>query len=225
MVVGNGLIANAFLEYTERDQYIIFASGVSNSKEYRVQEFNKEKSLLMDTAQKHPYKTFIYFSTCAFYDEYFPENQYLIHKKEVEEWIIENVINFMIFRVPQIIGSKNKNQLLGFLNYQIQNQNTFDLFNIERNLIDLDFLYKSVDFILQKKLYRNKILNLSYPINISVLEIVKIFEKIHSKKALFKIKEVEGSLTINSSKLYDVYTKLNLIIPDYYSSKIISNYG
>ena len=149
----------------------------------------------------------------------------IIHKKELEEWIIENVTDFMIFRVPQIIGSKNKNQLLGFLNFQIQNQNVFDLFNIERNLIDLDFLYKSVDFILNNKLYRNEILNLSYPLNISVLEIVKIFEKIHSKKALFNRKEVEGSLTINSSKLYDVYNKLNLIIPDYYSSKIISNYG
>jgi nucleoside-diphosphate-sugar epimerase len=225
MVVGNGLIANAFLDYKERDQYIIFASGVSNSKENRVQEFNREKSLLIDTAQKYPNKTFIYFSTCAFYDEYFSENQYLIHKKELEEWIIENVTDFMIFRVPQIIGSKNKNQLLGFLNFQIQNQIAFDLFNIERNLIDLDFLYKSVDYILEKKIYQNEILNLSYPLNISVLDIVKIFEKIYSKKALFNRKEVEGSFTINSSKLYDVYNKLNLIIPDYYSSKIISNYG
>ena len=39
MVIGNGMIANAFKQYENDDEVIIFASGVSNSKENNDSEF------------------------------------------------------------------------------------------------------------------------------------------------------------------------------------------
>ena len=48
MVVGTGLLAKAFLEYENDDNIIVFASGVSNSKEISREEFDREKLLLND---------------------------------------------------------------------------------------------------------------------------------------------------------------------------------
>ena len=87
MILGNGLIANVFTSFKNENQFILFASGVSNSKEFRIEEFDREKKLLSNTIKKHPNKTLIYFSTCAFYDKYFSESLYLNHKKDIELWI------------------------------------------------------------------------------------------------------------------------------------------
>jgi hypothetical protein len=45
MIIGNGIIANAVRSY-DREDIIFFASGVSNSLETRVSEFEREFSLL-----------------------------------------------------------------------------------------------------------------------------------------------------------------------------------
>ncbi len=43
MVIGTGLIANLFAEYNDLDNYVLFASGVSNSLEKNVKAFDREK--------------------------------------------------------------------------------------------------------------------------------------------------------------------------------------
>lgn len=46
MVVGGGQIAKAFSSYSDDCGVVIFASGVSDSREVNISEFDKEKSLL-----------------------------------------------------------------------------------------------------------------------------------------------------------------------------------
>ena len=41
MVVGNGMIANRFINYKNDEDTIIFASGVSNSKDTVEEQFSK----------------------------------------------------------------------------------------------------------------------------------------------------------------------------------------
>lgn len=220
MVIGRGLLAKIFSSYKDNNQFIIFVSGVSNSKEDRIKEFIREKELLAEVIKKFPKMTLVYFSTCAFYDTYFPSSPYLLHKQEIEKWIEENVLLFYVFRIPQIIGSTNQNQLLGFLNSRVSNNIKFNLFNIERNLIDFNFLYKVVNFILRNRIFKNQQMNISYPENISVVKLVSILEMIHKKEAIFKIKNIQGSLIIDSKKLNELYETLGLIHNDYYVDKI-----
>ena len=86
MVVGTGLIAKAFLEYENDDNIIVFASGVSNSKEISIDEFDREKLLLNDYLEKYgKNKHFIYFSTCSIYDTYFERSEYSKHKINMEK--------------------------------------------------------------------------------------------------------------------------------------------
>jgi hypothetical protein len=220
MVVGNGLLAKNFSDFKNNNRFVIFASGVSNSNENRLIEFRKEKKLLLETIGNFPEKTLIYFSTCAFYDNYISPSPYLNHKNEIEKLIKKNLTKYYIFRVPQIIGSTNQNQLLGFLNSRVFNEIKFDLLDIERNLIDLKFLKGVVNLILKNNLYENEVTNISYPYNISVRKLVTIFERIHKKKAIYKIKKKDGSLLIDSKKLFGLYEKLELIYPDYYEERI-----
>lgn len=225
MVIGRGLLAKIFSTYKDNNQFIIFVSGVSNSKEDRIKEFIREKELLAEVIKKFPKMTLVYFSTCAFYDTYFPSSPYLLHKQEIEKWIEENVLLFYVFRIPQIIGSTNQNQLLGFLNSRVSNNIKFNLFDIERNLIDFNFLYKVVNFILRNRIFKNQQMNISYPENISVVKLVSILEMIHKKEAIFKIKNIKGSLIIDSKKLNELYKTLGLIHHDYYVDKIKFYYG
>ena len=63
MVVGSGMIAKAFHHYINNDDVVIFASGVSNSKEDDDLSFEKEKNLLLSTRFNNVNKKFIYFKT------------------------------------------------------------------------------------------------------------------------------------------------------------------
>ena len=90
MIIGKGLIAKAFLEYENDDNIIVFASGVSNSKEISREEFDREKLLLNDYLEKYgKNKHFIYFSTCSIDDTYFERSEYTKHKINMEKIIIE----------------------------------------------------------------------------------------------------------------------------------------
>ena len=62
MVIGNGLLANTFRKYEDSDSIIIFASGVSNSKEINKSEFKREFDLLKTMLVFKETKKIIYFS-------------------------------------------------------------------------------------------------------------------------------------------------------------------
>ena len=71
MIIGNGLLAQAFSEYNNNDEILIFASGVSNSLEEKESEFDREAKLLKSVITNYPDKTMVYFSTCSVYDKLF----------------------------------------------------------------------------------------------------------------------------------------------------------
>ncbi|MBP6455165.1 MAG: hypothetical protein KA275_00440, partial [Chitinophagaceae bacterium] len=68
MLVGNGLIAKKFLNYLKDDNFLIFASGVSNSKNANTDEYIKEINLLEKSIQINKEKILVYFSTCSIND-------------------------------------------------------------------------------------------------------------------------------------------------------------
>src|SRR5438132_216151 len=57
MVVGSGMIASRFELYKNDDSKIIFASGVSNSKNSKQENFERELQMLNDTIKNNSDKT------------------------------------------------------------------------------------------------------------------------------------------------------------------------
>ena len=61
MIIGNGLIATAFKKSNENyDNVIIFASGVSDSKETTQACFDREEKLITDTLNENIFILVVY---------------------------------------------------------------------------------------------------------------------------------------------------------------------
>lgn len=200
MIIGNGLLANAFRNY-DRDDILCFASGVSNSLEENPSEFERELTLLKNNVEKYPDKKLVYFSTCSIYDPTKTNSPYVLHKLNVEKFITENCTEFVIFRVGNAVGKGgNPNTLINFLKNAIVSETPFTLHsNAGRILIGIEDIALFTDRYLDS--LTNEIVNLVYPYQYSLSEIVSQLEKHLDKNAVYE-NTAEGSFyTIEFSPL------------------------
>lgn len=224
MLIGKGLLANAFKHYSENSNVILFASGVSNSREVDVTKFEREFELLKSYSS-HKSKL-IYFSTCSVTDESLTESAYIQHKLKIEKYISKNFSSFIVFRLPIVVGNtSNPHTLTNFLFTTIKTEQNFLLFaNAHRYLIDVDDLSVLVSGIIDSSEYDNKILNICFNNKVSILEIVSIFEKTIGKKALYEISE-KGSVYIpNNVEFLNYLQKIDFKIKASYNEDIIAKY-
>lgn len=225
MVVGSGLLAKAFSDYEKNDDFIIFASGVSNSKEISRDEFDREENLLNFYLEKYgEIKSFVYFSTCSVYDTYFKRSEYTKHKINMEKIVIKKALNYNIFRLPQVLGKNNKNQLIGFLYESIKLEKPFQLFDIERNIIDIQDVFIMINKILEENIFKNKIINIANPKNIKVLDLVNILEKMIEKKAKYHIVKKNGEFIIDIKNIEPIISDLDIFAQNYLESRIKKYY-
>ena len=145
MVIGKGLLGTSFLLSSENDNdsRVIFASGVSNSKETDIKQFNREKELILKHIKTD--KKFIYFSSIL---SDIVDNPYYNHKLAMEELVKTNSSNYLIFRVPQIVGySNNPNTLMNYLIRNIKDSNEVVINEgIKRALIDVTDIVRIVNY-------------------------------------------------------------------------------
>ncbi|MFN5841955.1 MAG: hypothetical protein ACK45G_01855, partial [Bacteroidota bacterium] len=66
MIVGSGLLANAFSSFRSVDDMVIFASGVSNSTSTDRNQYDREVELLRKYINRQA--KLIYFSTVSVFD-------------------------------------------------------------------------------------------------------------------------------------------------------------
>jgi nucleoside-diphosphate-sugar epimerase len=188
IIIGDGLLANAFQEINISDDFILFASGVSNSNEINNDEFNREKFLIQNAITKYKSKIFIYFSSCDVIYADKLSKAYYYHKLDMEKYIIENINKYYIFRLPQVIGkSKNKKLLINYFLDSINNNKEIIAFsNAYKNIISTNSILTIVRYIINIDTESNKIINIINPNYYSIREIISTIEKIVNKKALVK---------------------------------------
>ncbi|RXM52019.1 MULTISPECIES: hypothetical protein [unclassified Chryseobacterium] len=184
MIIGNGIIANAVKSYDRKD-IVFFASGVSNSLETRTSEFEREFSLLKTVYENNREKKLIYFSTLSIHDQSKQNSPYVIHKKEIEHYIENNMDHYLILRIGNIVGKGgNPNTLFNFLKTQITNQNKFTLhLKARRLLLDIEDICRFVES--QGLQAHNKAINFSFPYYYDLKEIISAIEKETDKKGLY----------------------------------------
>ena len=186
MIIGNGLLANRFINYKNNDKFLIFASGVSNSNENRTCQFDREFNLIIYSIATNQDKKFVYFSTTSIYDESMVNKPYIEHKIKVESYIKEKAPQFYIFRISQILGRANNSTLINFIINQIKSGNEFELWsNATRNLIAIDDVYKIIDHILYNSLNLNEVINVANANNIGMIELVKEIQQALNLKAKY----------------------------------------
>lgn len=105
MILGHGDLASVL---PDRDDLLFFASGVSNSREKREAEYEREVMLLI----KQPREAHIvYFSTLAIF---YSDTQYTRHKLRMES-IVKTWSAYTIIRIGNITWGNNPHTLINYL--------------------------------------------------------------------------------------------------------------
>ena len=227
MITGNGLFANKFIKYIDDPSTMIFASGVSNSQEADVKKYRQEIDLLKKTIEASDKDIFfVYFSSCSIYDHSKKNSKYVKHKLKIEKIIQKNINNFLIFRIPQTVAhSTNQHTLTNFFANSIMSSNHFQVWkHAHRNLVDIDDIYKIINFILKHHTFKNRVINIAYPKNTSVEQIVKILEKTLNKEADYSLIEKGSTYSIPVDDIIPIIKALHISFSQNYNTKIIRKY-
>jgi hypothetical protein len=201
---------------------IIFASGVSNSKETNNNDFNREIELISKVIDENKNLKFIYFS-CVLVN--IVDNDYFKHKLNVESIIKQKSNNYLIFRIPQIIGNAgNKNNLVNYFKKSIKNGDELEVFNeTKRALIDVDDLVKIISYC-KSKISCNTLI-ISDIEKIDVIDIVNLIgENLKTKPIIKTLNKNGDNWDIKNSEIIDEAINNLHIDSINYTKKIITKY-
>ena len=224
MIIGNGLIASLFTD-CDQENIIFFASGVSNSLENKKEEFLREENLIRKTIAENPIKVFIYFSTCSIYDSSKAESQYVLHKLKMEQIITQLCSQYLILRLSNAVGNGGNPNLL--MNYLVRSVKNNEIINVHtkatRNLIDVEDIKNITNQLIDKQ-YFNKIINIAYPENYTIIEILEIMEKFYRTKLYLNLVKSGSGYGIDTHDVESYFIQHALTNKEAYLHKILEKY-
>ncbi len=187
-IIGSGFIAKSFKKknnFFKKKKCILYAAGVSNSNNKDLKLFDKDFLRLKKLLESSKNFKIIYISSCSVMDSSRKNSIYLKKKLKNERFIKVNFKNYLIIRLPEIIGkNKNKNTIVNFFYYKIINGKKFTLFkNAKRNFIDINDIVNILTELIKTNVNK-KIINIASNKMTNVNKIVKILEKTFKKKAI-----------------------------------------
>lgn len=201
MIIGTGLLATAMMPaFSHQEGSVIYAAGVSNSRCDDPKEFSKEASCLeraiLEQASGNP---FVYFSTCSIYDVESINTPYVQHKLAMED-LVRRLSNHLIVRLPQVAGkTPNPHTLLNFLHARIARGEGFSIWTkARRNIIDCVDVARIVRALVEDG-WHGETINVASDSDYSLIEIVRTFELILHKAAIFELLEQGGVYAIDTS--------------------------
>ena len=116
-IEGSGFIAKKFKKYSsffKKNNCILYAAGVSNSLQNKKKEFEREIQRINKFIKINK-KKIIYVSTYSIFDKS-RNHKYVKNKIKIEKIIKKKVEKYIIFRLPEVVGSnKNPNTLVNSL--------------------------------------------------------------------------------------------------------------
>lgn len=190
MIVGNGMVAGALKDISGWEEDVLFSSGVSNSGELAGSAFEKEINLIKTYINKLTLgSTFVYFSTTSIFDPSKSSNPYIIHKLLIEKLLRESNIDFLIVRLPNLVGiSTNPHTLTNFFADSIRRSKLITLKSgAIRHIIDVADLSVILNDI-KRKFGKKKItVNVETDKPLSADQILGFLEEALGKKANIQI--------------------------------------
>lgn len=225
MVIGKGLIGQRFSPFINRDDVVIFASGVSDSKSTEMQEFDREISMVLQALKDYPERLFVYFSTCSIYDPSLNGRAYIRHKLYVEQLIADSGTPFMIFRLSNVAGpGGNPKTIFHFLANAVRQHLSFQLWmHAYRNLIDVDDVFSLVNYLVEHG-EKKTIVNIANPISFHLPEMVSVMEFYFHKKAAFEKMEAGDFFHIDTTLVEDIAGAAGVDFDGDYLRRLLSKY-
>lgn len=222
-IIGNGLLAKSFIDYKTDKKYdcIIFASGVSNSTENNLSNFSKEVNLINKTISENKNSKIVYFSS-IFINR---KTAYYEHKANIENIIQEKSSDFLILRLPQLVGKGgNPNNIFNFFKDKILKEESISIIEkSERSLIDIDDVRDFIIFSLENNI--SGILNFSSIEKFNVMDLAVIMANNLNKKLNYNLlinKEI--STIFDNSPEINFFLESKKIERKGYTEKIVKKY-
>lgn len=127
MIIGTGDVASVLID---TNKLLFFASGVSNSRETRRSEFQREIDLL---SKQRKSCHIVYFGSLSIF---YSDTPYARHKKHMEA-LVKRFDRYTIVRLGNIAWGKNPHTLINFLREKIQRGEPFEIQNVHRYILGL----------------------------------------------------------------------------------------
>ena len=230
IIFGNGFIAKNLKKLHLPNSFFIYAAGVSNSNVKQNKFYLREIRQFNNIKKKiSPEKMFVYISSLSVENKSLKNDKYVKNKLIIENIIKKEVKNYIIIRLPQVVGkNRNKHTITNFIYNTIKEGKKFYLWeNSKRNLIDIDDVAKIVKKYLLGQPKINSIINIFNPNSITVKDLLKIFSKILSKKITLEVlKKKNKNINLRLLKKDTFLPKkyYENINNDYYIKKILVKY-
>ena len=225
MIIGSGMLARAFSAYIERNDVVVLAAGVSNSRVTRPEAFEREIRLVEQTIASIGNRLLVYFSTCSIYDPDAVGTPYVRHKLNIEKTVRDLAANYSLFRLPQVVGKMaNSTTLISFLYNSIVTQQPIDIWDkAYRYIIDADDVACIVSYAIDNEMFRNSTVNVaSRPC--LVADLVKILEEIIGKKSVCKHREKGSYYSIDTTDIRPILEQLKIEFGPKYLTSVLSKY-
>lgn len=225
MVVGNGMMAQAFSGYAQSTRIVIFASGVSNSLETDPREFSREQNLLAEVRNANPQALLVYFSTCSVEDADRRNTPYVRHKLAMESFLASSPGKWLVFRLPLVIGRGHRGATFAqFLYQKISGGQSFEIWaNATRYPIDVDDVLMVAQEFIEIRQISNQRINIalrSYP----AMEFVRVMEAIAGRKARYLKVDKGAHQEIVCPEVIQLADKFHLDYSDDYLERVLRKY-
>ncbi len=212
MMIGEGVIFNRFIDYSLQSKYFIFTGHIHDSTIQDESIIAAEESSLAVALSVYFKSTFIYFSSCSILDTSVENTQYVQHKIRMEKMIQNSGVDYLIFRVPQIIGhSDSQSSLVNLFIDSIMHRKPIDVWQYaKRNFIDIDDVHEIVSKILSQNWFKNKIINIASSRQTSIIELVREIEKLTGHSSCMKLVDKGSEYEINISEIEPLLINLKI---------------
>jgi hypothetical protein len=141
VIIGHGDIASVL---PDREDLLFFASGVSNSRETRESEYEREKRLLLIQPHYPEGMHIVYFSSLSIF---YADTRYTHHKMEMEKLVQCNFHPHTIIRLGNITWGTNPHTLINYLRNKISNYEEFDIQDVYRYVVTKEELLHWINLI------------------------------------------------------------------------------
>jgi nucleoside-diphosphate-sugar epimerase len=226
ITIGKGVIANRFKDCSLQLKHLIFAGSVNDSSIQDKNIIKAEEMAVADALLEYNDYTFVYFSSCSILDSEVAHTPYVQHKVNMEKLIQSSAKNFLIFRLPQVMGFLDNNtSLVNFLVDAIGNQKFFELWrNAQKNIIDIDDVYEIVVELLKRRILTNNIVNIASINQTSVLQLVNEIEKFFGITANYILVDKGASYNLDIFSIKPVLSDLYIEFGEGYIQTALNKY-
>jgi dTDP-4-dehydrorhamnose reductase len=225
MIVGNGMMARAFSSYEMSPEVLVFASGVSDSREKNEAAFHREEYLLREHLAAHNESIFVYFSTCSICDLKLKTSEYVNHKMKMEEIIRSEATKYLIFRLPQAVGKTKSPTLVNYLYNMVWSGQQFEVWTkAYRYLIDCEDAFKICSYIIERRMFMNSTVNVAPPVKIIAPKIVEIIEQVLNKKGNYVLVDKGSECDIDLQDIMPIIKEIGLEFDEGYPERVIRKY-